>query len=56
MEQIAERVVARLFGTARDGRDDESMLADLARRHAEEVTESAACDILENTASEEDGK
>ena len=56
VEQIAERVVARLFGTARDGRDDESMLADLARRHAEEVTESAACDILENTASEEDGK
>lgn len=51
VEQIAERVVARLSGTARDTQSDDSMLAVLARRHAEELNESDASVIVRDAAS-----
>ena len=51
MEQITERVVARLSGTARDDQNDDSMLAELARRHVEEFNENEASAIVRDAAS-----
>lgn len=56
VEQIAERIVARLAGTVRDENADDAMLVELARRHAEELTESEASDIIRHTASGEGGQ
>ena len=51
VEQITERVVARLSGTARDDQNDDSMLAELARRHVEEFNENEASAIVRDAAS-----
>lgn len=56
VEQIAVRVTARLAGTAREDNADGAMLAELARRHAEELTESEASGIIRDTAFGEGGQ
>ena len=54
VDQIAERVVARLAGTAREEKADGAMLAELARRHAEDLTESEVSDIMRGIPGGED--
>lgn len=54
VDQIAERVVARLAGTDREEKADGAMLAELARRHAEDLTESEASDIMRGIPAGED--
>lgn len=54
VDQIAERVVARLAGTAREEKADGAMLAELARRHAEDLTENEVSDIMRGIPAGED--
>lgn len=53
VEQIAGRIIARLAGNIRDESADDAMLTELARRHAEELTENEVSDIIWHTASGE---
>ncbi len=46
VEQIAERVLARLAGTAHSDGADSAMLNELARRHAEDLTANEVSDII----------
>lgn len=50
VEQIAERITARLSGTAGDEKADVAMLAELARRHAEELSEDEVSGIIHDSA------
>ncbi|MDE7064754.1 MAG: SDR family NAD(P)-dependent oxidoreductase, partial [Desulfovibrionaceae bacterium] len=52
VEQIAERVLARLSGDAREENADNAMLTELARRHAENLTENEVSDIMRHSSGE----
>lgn len=51
VEQIAERLVARLGGTAPEQDNDAAVLAELARRHAEDIDANELGSIVQQTVS-----
>lgn len=56
VEQIAQRIVARLTGSADENISEDDLLADLARRHAVDLSESEAASILNGATSGEQHK
>ena len=56
VEQIAKRIVVRLTGNVDENISEEALLADLARRHAVDLSESEAAGILNDATSGEQHK
>jgi len=50
VERIAERITARLLRTEQKKQNDDTLLAELARRHAENLNESEASAIIRDSA------
>ncbi|WP_277424687.1 type I polyketide synthase [Desulfovibrio sp. ZJ369] len=52
VDQIAERIVARLTGTVDENVSEDALLADLARRHAVDLNENETATILNGAVAE----